>query len=87
MNFDFLILFIRVISQTFIWVVIASSLLSFFLPPFHPIREALDRIVAPFLNPIRNLMPNTGMIDFSPLILILAVDFLSRILIGILVNF
>lgn len=84
MSADFLVLFVRVISQTFIWIVIASSLLSFFLSPYHPLREALDRIVAPFLNPIRNLMPNTGGLDFSPLILILAVDFLSRVLVVIL---
>lgn len=86
MSVDFLVLFIRVISQTFIWIVIASSLLSFFLSPYHPVREALDRIVAPFLNPIRNLMPSTGGLDFSPLILILAVEFLSRVLVSILLS-
>ncbi len=87
MSFEFLVLFVRIVSQLFIWIVIASALLSFFLPPFHPIREALDRIVAPFLNPIRNIMPSTGMIDFSPLILILAVDLLSRVLIAVLLSF
>ena len=86
MSVDFLILLIRVITQTFIWVVIANSLLSFFLSPYHPVREALERIVAPFLNPIRNLLPNTGAIDFSPLVLILALDFLSRIFIAILLS-
>jgi YggT family protein len=86
MSVDFLVLFIRIVSQTFIWVVIASALLSFVLSPYHPIREALDRIVAPFLNPIRNLLPSAGGLDFSPLILILAVDFLSRILIIFLLS-
>ncbi|MBE0681030.1 MAG: YggT family protein [Anaerolineales bacterium] len=84
MNFELLALIITSIARLFIYVVIASSLLSYFLPPYHPVREALDRIVDPFLNPIRNLMPRAGMIDFSPLILILAVEFLSRILITIL---
>ena len=86
MSVYFLVLLIRVITQTFIWVVIANSLLSFFLSPYHPVREALERIVAPFLNPIRNLMPNSGGIDFSPLVLILALDFLSRIFIAILLS-
>lgn len=86
MSVEFLVLLIRVIAQTFIWVVIANSLLSFFLSPYHPVREALDRIVAPFLNPIRSLMPNTGAIDFSPLILILAVDLLSRVFIAVLLS-
>lgn len=86
MSVDFLVLFIRVVVQTFIWVVIANSLLSFFLSPYHPVREALERIVGPFLNPIRNLMGNTGGIDFSPLVLILALEFLSRILTAILLS-
>lgn len=83
---DFLVLFIRVISQTFIWIVIANALLSFFLSPYHPVREALDRLIAPFLNPIRNLLPSAGGLDFSPLILILIVDFLSRILVLLLLS-
>ena len=86
MNFDLLILFIRVVSQLFIWIVIASALLSFFVPPNHPVREALDRIVAPFLDPIRRIMPQAGGLDFSPLVLILVVDLLSRILIAIFIS-
>ena len=84
MNFSLLINFINVISQVFVWVVIASALLSFFLPPEHPVREALDRIVDPFLNPIRRVVPNAGMFDFSPLILIIAVQIVAQILIVIL---
>lgn len=86
MNVEFLALFVRVVAQLFIWVVIADALLPFFLPPFHPVREALDRIVEPFLNPIRNLMPRAGMIDFSPLILIFAVELVSRLLISLLLS-
>lgn len=84
MDFELLIGFIRLVSQIFIWIVIASSLLSFFLPPYHPVREALDRIVDPFLNPIRRIVPTAGTFDFSPLILIIAVDLISRVLIAIL---
>lgn len=83
MDFSSLVTLIRVVAQLFIWVVIASSLLSFFLPPYHPVREALDRLVDPFLAPIRRVVPLAGTLDFSPLILILAVDLLSRILIAI----
>ncbi len=83
MNFLVLVTLIRVVAQLFIWIVIASSLLSFFLPPYHPVREALDRIVHPFLAPIRRVVPLAGTLDFSPLILIIAVDFLSRVLIAI----
>jgi YggT family protein len=86
MNFSVLIFFINTITQIFIWVVIASSLLSFFLPPYHPVREALDRIVDPFLEPIRRLVPAAGTFDFSPLILIIAVQVVARILIAIFLS-
>lgn len=86
MDTNFIVLFIRVVEQIFIWVVIANSLLSFVLAPNHPVREALERIVAPFLNPIRNIMPNTGAIDFSPLVLILAVEVVTQILITLLLS-
>lgn len=84
MDFGILITIIRAVAQLFIYVVIASSLLSFFLPPYHPVREALDRIVSPFLDPIRRVVPPAGTLDFSPLILIIAVDLLSRLLIILL---
>lgn len=86
MNFVFLALAVRMIATFFTWIVIASALLSFFLPPFHPVREALDRIVDPFLNPIRRVVPMAGMMDFSPLILIIAVDLISRLLQSILLS-
>ncbi|MCB0102393.1 MAG: YggT family protein [Anaerolineales bacterium] len=66
--------------EFFTWVVVANSILSFFLPPFHPVREALERIVGPFLNPIRSTMPSAGGLDFSPLILILLIQFVSILL-------
>ncbi len=84
MDFGILIVLIETIARLFIYIVIASSLLSFFLPPYHPAREALDRIVGPFLEPIRRVVPLAGTLDFSPLILIIAVDLLSRVLIFLL---
>lgn len=83
MNFDLFALAISLLARLFIYVVIASSLLSFFLSPYHPLREALDRIVDPFLNPIRNMMPRGNSLDFSPVILILAVELLSRLLVSV----
>ena len=45
--------------------------------------ESINRLLDPVLRPIRNVMPNTGTIDFSPLILILLLQILSRVLMGI----
>lgn len=45
--------------------------------------ELINRLLEPVLRPIRNLMPNTGAIDFSPLVLILGLQILIRVLDGI----
>jgi YggT family protein len=45
--------------------------------------ESINRLLDPVLRPIRNIMPNTGAIDFSPLVLILGLQILIRVLIGV----
>jgi len=78
---------VQVVLDVFTWVVIASVLLSYFLDPYHPIRQALDRLVDPFLTPIRRLMPTSmGGLDFSPMILILLVWLFSRVIVSILLS-
>ncbi len=63
----------------FIWVIV-----SWILPPYHPLREALDRIVDPMLNPIRRVVPMAGMLDLSPMILMIVIEIVSRILVNLL---
>ncbi len=75
---------IQFITNLFVGIIFISAILSFFLPPYHSLREALDRILDPFLNPIRSMIPMAGMVDFSPMILIVAVELLSRVLISFL---
>ncbi len=77
---------ISLVSNLLIWIVIANVLLSYFVDPYHPIRRALDSIVEPFLAPIRRFLPNTGMIDFSPMVLTLLIWLLTRFLISILTH-
>ena len=44
---------------------------------------AIDRITAPLYRPIRRLLPDFGGIDFSPLVLILAIQILRTLLGGL----
>jgi YggT family protein len=44
----------------------------------------LDRLMEPFYAPIRRYLPQTGMLDFSPMVLIILVYLISRLLISIL---
>ena len=65
----------------FIWVIV-----SWILPPYHPLREALDRVVEPMLGPIRRVIPLVGMMDLSPMILMILIEVVSRILISLLLS-
>jgi len=65
----------------FVWVIV-----SWIAPPYHPIRETLDRVVEPLLSPIRRVLPATGPIDFSPLVLIIGIALVARILTAIILS-
>jgi YggT family protein len=41
---------------------------------------AIKRFLEPVLRPIRNLLPNTGQIDFSPLVLIILLNIVLIVL-------
>lgn len=80
----YLIRFIDIVAQLLILLVIVSAVLSYFLPPYHQLRLSIDRIVDPMLMPIRRVVPLIGMLDFSPLILIILIQILSSALIRFL---
>ena len=71
---------ISVAFQTLTFVILADVLVSYFLQPYHPIREFLDKLVQPMLDGIRKFMPATGMIDFSPIVLILLIQLIQTVL-------
>ena len=76
----FLLQVINFLSLAFSILLIAYVVLSYFMDPFHPVRHTVNRIVDPILAPIRRIMPQTGMMDFSPLVAIILVQILEFIL-------
>jgi YggT family protein len=68
------------ITELITLLVIMQVVLSYFMSPFHPVRQFIDRIVEPLLRPIRRLLPQTGMIDFSPLVLIILLQVINGVL-------
>jgi YggT family protein len=80
----FLAQIINIVAQVYVWIVIVSILLSFFMDPYHPVRQGVDNLVRPLLDPIRRVMPPVGMFDFSPLVLIVLIQVVSRLLTGFL---
>jgi YggT family protein len=54
--------------------------------PYHPVRRFLDGIVEPLLAPIRRVVPLVGMLDFSPLILIVLIQLIGNLLTRLLIS-
>lgn len=80
----FLIQLISFLSQALIILVIISVILSYFMDRYHPVRRWVDSVVEPLLMPIRRVIPLVGMLDFSPLILILLIQLISSLIIRLL---
>ncbi len=71
-----LILFIKALTL----IVFVHAILSWVLTPDHPIRTALGQIVEPLLLPIRNLLPPTGMVDFSVMVLLILLQLVQQLI-------
>ncbi len=74
---------IQSIANLLILLIIIDAILSFLMPPYHPTRAALGRILNPLLDPIRRVVPPVGMFDFSPLILIILIQLITRLIISL----
>jgi YggT family protein len=64
------------------WVIIAAALITWVSPdPRNPIVRFLRQVTEPVLAPVRRLLPpwKTGGLDFSPLIVIIAIQFVERV--------
>jgi YggT family protein len=77
------VLVMLIIVQFVIGLLFAFNVVSPSNEFLRQVYESINRLLDPVLRPIRNIMPNTGAIDFSPLVLILGLQILTRILIGL----
>ena len=82
----FLIRIINILVQLITLLVIVKVFLSYFFSPYHPVRASLDRLVEPMFAPIRKFIPSIGMLDLTPIVLIVIIQLLGRILISILIS-
>lgn len=80
---------IDTIISLYIWILVASAVLSWLVvfnvvntrnPIVHSIGNFLYAVTEPLLRPIRNIMPNLGGIDISPVILIIGLLFIRQLI-------
>ncbi len=79
--------------QLYTYLIIASAILSWLIA-FNVINTRndfvrsvwnfLDAVTEPVLRPIRNILPNLGGVDISPIILILLIIFIQNLIIDYL---
>lgn len=81
-----LITIINLLEWILTLLVFVSVILSYFMDPYHPVRRGVDQIVEPMLQPIRRIVPLVGMLDFSPLILIILIQLVSSLLVSFLLS-
>jgi YggT family protein len=74
---------INLVLEAYFWIIIAGAVLSWVSPdPSNPLVRFLRRVTEPVLRPIRRRLP-TGMgLDFSPMVVLLAIYFLKWFLVG-----
>lgn len=81
---SFLIRLVTTLGSVLVFAVILQTLLSYFMSPYHPLRNTLDRLVDPLLRPIRRFVPPLGGLDFSPLVLVILIQIVESLIVRIL---
>lgn len=79
---EFFIMIALIVIRTIDVILLVYVLMSWFVSPYHPLRQGLGRFVEPFLAPIRNLLPQTGMMDFSPIVLFIILFILESLILS-----
>ena len=82
---------IYVVLNLYVWVLIISAVLSWLIAFnvintrnrfVYTVTDILYRLTEPALRPIRNVLPNLGGIDISPIILILGIFFVQSLIVN-----
>lgn len=79
---------ISIAVEIIVLLIIIRAVLSFFpkIDRNHPVVRALDQVVEPLLRPFQRLLPPMGGLDFSPIIAILVLQFVGRLIAGLVVG-
>ena len=82
-----LLFIVNLALEIYTFLLLARALLSWArMDPYHPVAQFLYRVTEPILAPIRRAMPNTGMLDFSPLVAMILIMILQTLLRGLLLT-
>jgi YggT family protein len=86
---DLVVLFVGWLLDIYSWIIIAAALISWVSPdPRNPIVTFLRQVTEPVLAPVRRLLPpwKTAGLDLSPLVVLIAIQFVERVILPILLR-
>ncbi len=73
---------IQSLANLYIIIIIIRAVISWFsVDPYNPVYRFLILVTEPVLEPIRRILPFTG-VDFSPFVAILLIQIIMNILTG-----
>lgn len=76
------------VLKIYFWLLIAHVILSWVSPdPRNPIVQFINNVNEPLLSRVRRKIPPIGMIDLSPLLLLLGIYFLEIVLVNSLIEY
>ena len=71
--------------EVYIFILFARVICSWIrVNPYGKIYQFIFSLTEPLLGPIRKIMPRTGMVDFSPMILMIVLILLQRLLLTLI---
>ncbi len=74
---------IVLLIQLYSFVILARVLMSWVnVDPYSPLARTIFNLTEPVLQPIRNMLPQSPGLDFSPMIAIILLQILGQILIS-----
>ena len=79
---------VEVALSTYMWIIVIRAVLSWVNPdPYNPIVRIIHKLTEPLMELVRRWIPLRGMgIDFSPMIILLAIVFLQTFLVPTLIQ-
>jgi YggT family protein len=72
--------FIRLVLNTFFYAIIVYVILSWISPGYSPLGQVLTQLSSPILRPCQRLIPPIGGLDLSPILALIALQFLMILL-------
>lgn len=72
---------LKLLINIYLWGVVIQAVLSWFNPdPHHPAARVLAQLTAPVLRPARRVLPPISGVDLSPMLVVVALIFISLLL-------